>query len=253
MEILHLTINMLHQFLRVHVSHVSRNNMLSEVVAIHATYLPVIFHSHHWVDDALQTFLYQSTTAKVGSSLHQRIRMLLQLLLQDRRFHNTLATPFLESLFGHFHVHELSLRKLLLQLVHLSQELLLSLRSLLARLIGSNRHTQFNQLPQLIRSNHVPRNSQPCTIQLLCDTLSNLRIRNHSHRLSPARQHHRPLSILRQQTIDGTRMPRHKSYGILCTLSTIATGLLALRNLPFHNLDVTSGISPGKLVVHHRC
>ena len=47
-------------------------------------------------------------------------------------------------------------------------------------------------------------------------------------------------------------MPRHKSHGILCTLSTIATGLLALRNLPFHNLDVTSGISPGKLVVHHR-
>ena len=47
-------------------------------------------------------------------------------------------------------------------------------------------------------------------------------------------------------------MPRHKSHGILCTFSTVATSLLALRNLPFHNLDIASGISPGKLVVHHR-
>ena len=87
MEILHLAINMFHQFLRIHVSHVSRNNMLPEVVAIYTAYLLVIFHSHYRVDDTLQTFLYQSTTTKVSASLHQRIRMLLQLLLHDRRFH----------------------------------------------------------------------------------------------------------------------------------------------------------------------
>ena len=32
----------------------------------------------------------------------------------------------------------------------------------------------------------------------------------------------------------------------------IAASLLAFRNLPFHNLDVASSVSTGKLVVHHR-
>ena len=32
----------------------------------------------------------------------------------------------------------------------------------------------------------------------------------------------------------------------------ITAGLLALRNLPFHNLDVTSSVSTGKLIIHHR-
>ena len=209
MEILHLAINMLHQFLRVHVSHVSRNNMLSEVIAIHTAYLPVILHSHHRVDDALQSLFYQSTTTKVGSSLHQRIRMLLQLLLQDRRFHDTLTAPFLESLLGHFHVHELSLRELLLQLVHLIQELLLHFWVLYTLLNGRDRNTKFGKFSQLVRGNYIPRNSQTSTAQLFSNFLSNLLIRHDSYCLSPSREHHASLSVLRQKAVHCSGSPRH--------------------------------------------
>ena len=86
----------------------------------------------------------------------------------------TVIAQFLVGILCHFYVDELSLRELLFQFNHLLQELLLCFRSLSSRFNGSDRNAQFSQLTNLIRSNHIPRDSQACTLQLFCDALSHL-------------------------------------------------------------------------------
>ena len=199
MEILHLAINMLHQFLRVHVSHVSRNNMLSEVVAIHATYLPVILHSHHWVDNALQSLLYKTATTKIGSSLHQRIRMLLQLLLQDRRLRI-------------FTVH--------LGIMHTI--ILTSYDS--ASVIGLHkRNTSLLQLFSQTWSNHIRRHGDILALEhIINNNISHLAVRHDTHRLIPTRKHHFALAC--QLSLYDTSLPLYFTHGILGFISLVATG-----------------------------
>ena len=118
-------------------------------------------------------------------ALHRRSRIVAITVVRAELGAAVLA-PYLEGILCHFHVNKLSLRELMFQLSHLLQELLLGLWSLSSRFNGSDRNAQFSQLPNLIRSNHIPRDSQTSALQLLSDTLSHLRIRNHSHCLSPA-------------------------------------------------------------------
>ena len=71
MEVLHLAIYLLNQLLRVNITNISSNDVLTEVIAINTAYLLVILHCHHWVNDTLQAFLNKTATAKVGSSLNE--------------------------------------------------------------------------------------------------------------------------------------------------------------------------------------
>ena len=71
MEVLHLAIYLLNQLLRVNITNISSNDVLTEVIAIYAAYLLIILHCHHWVDDTLQAFLNKTATAKVCSSLNE--------------------------------------------------------------------------------------------------------------------------------------------------------------------------------------
>ena len=78
MEILYLSIYLLHQLLRINITNISSNDVLSEVVAINTAYLLVILNCHHWVDDTLQAFLNKTATAKVCSSLNEGAINVLQ-------------------------------------------------------------------------------------------------------------------------------------------------------------------------------
>ena len=78
MEVLHLTIYLINQLLRVNITNISSNNMLPEVVAIYTAYLLVILHCQHWVDDALQALFNKTATTKVGSSLNESAIKVLQ-------------------------------------------------------------------------------------------------------------------------------------------------------------------------------
>ena len=71
MEILYLSIYLLHQLSWVNITNISSNDVLTEVVAIYTAYLLIILNCHHWVDYALQAFLNKTATAKVGSSLNE--------------------------------------------------------------------------------------------------------------------------------------------------------------------------------------
>ena len=78
MEVLYLAIYLFHQLLRVNITNISSNDVLSEVVAIYTAYLLIILHCHYWVDDALQAFLNKTTTTKVGSCLNESTIKVLQ-------------------------------------------------------------------------------------------------------------------------------------------------------------------------------
>ena len=71
MEVLHIAIYLLNQLLRVNITNISSNDVLTEVIAINTAYLLVILHCHHWVNDTLQAFLNKTATAKVCSSLNE--------------------------------------------------------------------------------------------------------------------------------------------------------------------------------------
>ena len=173
--------------------------MLPEVVAIHATYLPVILHSHHWVDDTLQSLFNQATTTKVGSSLHQRIRMLLQLLFQDRR-----------------------LRILTIHLRIMHPIILASYDS--TSVISLDKwHTSLLQLFSKTWSNHIRRHGDILALEHIIDNnISYLAVRHNTHRLIPTRKHH--LALACQLPLDDTSLPLYFANGILGFISLVATG-----------------------------